>query len=191
MSWRHLLLGVLLPGALCLGGCADPEAGLQEFEGIGGDFTLVDPSGQPYSLSSHGGEVRLLFFGFTNCPDVCPITLTKLQQVHRLLGDRGKKIRILFVSVDPERDTPERLAAYLANLRIPVTGLTGTVEEVARVAAQYGAFFEKVALDSAAVYTVDHSTRTYLIDGEGRVRYIFRYEDNPERIAHLVRKLLP
>ncbi len=185
MKWA--CLGLLLVSL----GCSDSDAGLLDFQGIGGDFTLTDEQGQKFSLAEHRGQVYLLFFGFTHCPDVCPTTLVELQEVFQRLGGAGQDLQILFVSVDPERDTPELLASYLQPFDLPVIGLTGTVSQVEKVAQAYGAFFEKVALDSAAVYTMDHSTRSYLIDGEGKVRYIFRYKDEPERIAQIVRKLLP
>ncbi|MFK5956230.1 MAG: SCO family protein [Planctomycetota bacterium] len=183
------LLGLLL----CLGACSDPEDGLLEFDdiSIGGDFTLTTQNGEDYTLSEHDGEVRLLFFGFTHCPDVCPTTLLKLEKVYAKLGDAGKEVRTLFVSIDPERDTPEILGAYLASFHIPVTGLSGSVANIEKVIGAYAGWFERVDLDSAAVYTMDHSTRSYLIDREGKVRYIFSYDDGPERIAYIVRKLLP
>ena len=184
MKWA-CLVGLLF----CLG-CSDPDAGLLEFQNVGGDFTLTDHQGQNFSLADHRGQVFLLFFGFTHCPDICPTTLVKLKEVFQLLGDAGQHLQILFISVDPERDTPQQLASYLEPFHLPVIGLTGTEAQIEEVAQAYGAFFEKVNLDSAAVYTMDHSTRSYLIDGEGKVRYIFRYQDEPERIAQIVRKLL-
>ena len=169
------------------------EDGLLNFDdiSIGGDFTLTAQDGQPYTLSEHNGEVRLLFFGFTRCPDICPTTLLELQKVYAQLGGPGEEVKTLFVSIDPERDSPELLGAYLDSFDIPVLGLTGSVEEVQEVIDAYAGWFEKVEMDSAAVYTMDHSTRSYLLDREGKVRYIFSYEDGPERIAHIVRKLLP
>ena len=169
------------------------EDGLLNFDdiSIGGDFTLTAQDGQPYTLSDHDGEVRLLFFGFTHCPDICPTTLLELKKVYAQLGSSGEEVKTLFVSIDPERDTPEILGAYLGSFDLPVLGLTGSVEEVEQVIGAYAGWFERVDQDSAAVYTMDHSTRSYLLDREGKVRYIFSYDDGPERIAHIVRKLLP
>ncbi|MDA0666928.1 MAG: SCO family protein [Planctomycetota bacterium] len=194
LAWMGALaigLGMLIVVWLKIG--SSQEDGLLDFDdiSIGGDFTLIAQDGQPYTLSEHQGEVRLLFFGFTHCPDICPTTLLELNKVYAQLGGAGEEVTTLFVSVDPERDTPELLGDYLGSFDIPVVGLTGSVEEVEQVVSAYAGWFEKVALDSAAVYTMDHSTRSYLIDREGKVRYIFSYDDGPERIAHIVRKLLP
>lgn len=184
-------LGMLVVLWLKIG--SSQEDGLLDFDdiSIGGDFTLTAQEGQSYTLSEHQGEVRLLFFGFTHCPDICPTTLLELKKVYAQLGSAGEEVITLFVSIDPERDTPELLGDYLGSFDLPVVGLTGSVEEVQQVVNAYAGWFEKVDLDSAAVYTMDHSTRSYLIDREGKVRYIFSYEDSPERIAYIVRKLLP
>jgi len=184
-------LGMLVVLWLKIG--SGQEDGLLDFDdiSIGGDFTLTAQEGQSYTLSEHQGEVRLLFFGFTHCPDICPTTLLELKKVYAQLGSAGEEVTTLFVSIDPERDTPELLGDYLGSFDLPVVGLTGSVEEVQQVVNAYAGWFEKVDLDSAAVYTMDHSTRSYLIDREGKVRYIFSYEDGPERIAYIVRKLLP
>ncbi len=168
----------------------DPDAGLLRYEDFGGDFSLTDQRGEPFTLSETHGKVRLLFFGFTHCPDICPTTLAELNQALGLLGSKGEEVEVLFVSVDPERDTPERLEPYLAAFSLPVTGLTGSPAEVAAVAEAYGAHYDRVDLDSALGYTMDHSTYLYLLDREGVVRYLFRYEDPPERVAEVVRKLL-
>jgi len=181
-----LLLMIMGGGA----SCSDPEAGLLDYQDFGGDFTLTDDLGKPYSLRAHDGQVRLLFFGFTHCPDICPTTLNELRQVYETLGDGAQEVQTLFLSVDPERDTPERLHEYLAAFSMPVTGLTGTPQQIAGVAKAYGAHYERVDLDSALGYTMDHSTYLYLLDQKGSVRYLFRYGDTPERIAALVRKLL-
>lgn len=191
MNKKLLCAAVALVGLSSLSACGHKEDGLLEYPEFSGDFTLTADSGEPFRLSETHGKVRMLFFGFTHCPDICPTTLIEMQEVYRQLGDAGKEVETLFVSIDPERDTPELLHAYLNSFSIPVTGLTGSIEEVDAVVKQYASFYDKVPLDSAAVYTMDHSTRSYLIDQEGMVRYIFRYEDGPDRIAHMLRKLLP
>ena len=190
-AWLVTLgLGLLLLVLFWLKLGSNQEDGLLDFP-IGGDFTLTSDNGESYTLSDHQGEVRLLFFGFTHCPDVCPTTLLELKEVYAQLGSDGQEVETLFISIDPERDTPELLHDYLASFDLPVRGLTGSVEQVTEVIAAYAGWFDQVDLDSAAEYTMDHSTSSYLIDGEGKVRYIFSYEDGPERIAHIVRKLLP
>lgn len=191
MSRSLLCSSVLLWALLFLGACGHKEDGLLDYPEFSGDFTLTDDNGEPFSLSDTKGKVRLLFFGFTHCPDICPTTLVELQEVYRQLGKDAEEVTALFVSIDPERDTPELLHHYLASFSIPVIGLTGSIEQIDPVVKQFAAFYDKVLLDSAAVYTMDHSTRSYLIDQEGMVRYIFRYDDGPERIVHMLRKLLP
>ena len=191
IAWlMTLALGLVLLVLFWLKLGANQEDGLLDYP-IGGDFTLTADDGESYTLSDHQGEVRLLFFGFTHCPDVCPTTLLELKEVYAQLGSDGEEVETLFISIDPERDTPELLHEYLASFDLPVRGLTGSVEQVTEVIDAYAGWFDKVDLDSAAKYTMDHSTSSYLIDREGKVRYIFGYEDGPERIAHIVRKLLP
>jgi protein SCO1/2 len=185
------ILGLALLGLpLVLPSCGNKEEGLLRYEELGMDFLLTDDEGQEYRYSENQGQVRLLFFGFTHCPDICPTTLNDLTKAFEILGKEGQEVETLFVSIDPERDTPERLNQYLGAFPIPVTGLTGSQEDIAEVAKAYGAFYERLDLDSALGYTMDHSTYLYLIDREGVVRYLFRYEDPPERIAAVVDKLL-
>lgn len=189
-SFSALLGLALLALPLALASCGNKEEGLLRYEELGMDFLLTDDEGQEYRYSEHQGQVRLLFFGFTYCPDICPTTLNDLTKAVDILGEKGQEVETLFVSIDPERDTPERLNQYLGAFPIPVTGLTGSQEDIAEVAQAYGAFYERLDLDSALGYTMDHSTYLYLIDREGVVRYLFRYEDPPERIAAVVGKLL-
>ncbi len=154
---------------------------------LGGDFSLTDQHGHDYQLDQHRGQAVALFFGYTHCPDFCPLTLSKLAGAQALLN---RPLQVLFVTVDPERDDAEQLRAYLSSFDLPVTGLTGTPAQVAEVARRYAAGYQVHRADSTSNYTVDHSTRTYLIDGEGVVRYLFSQEDTPEQIAAVV-ALLP
>ena len=157
---------------------------------IGGDFALVDDRGETFRLADHRGEVFLLFFGYTTCPDFCPLTFSRLTQAYDLLGDQADQVTTLLLSVDPERDTPARLAEYLGFFDVQATGLTGTQEQIDEVVAAYAAFYEKVESESGAGALFGHSTYLYLIDGQGRVRYLFGHGESPERIASGVRLLL-
>lgn len=176
--------------ALLAVGCAPPGDGppregppvLDRYE-LGGDFELVDQRGEVFSLSARRGRPLLLFFGFTRCAASCPTTLSKLGEVMRRLP--APALEVLFVSVDPAHDTPERLAEHGAGYAYPLTGLTGTPEQVAAVARRYGTGFSP-----AADGGVDHSSRTYLIDAEGAVRFLFSEEDGVEEMAALIRQLL-
>ena len=155
---------------------------LQTFD-IGGDFELQAHTGQPFKLSDLRGRVVLLFFGYTYCPDVCPTTLSTMAQVQRLLGPDADRVTSLFVSIDPERDDAERLREYIGHFEARTIAVTGSKEQLDGVVKQYGAYYEKVASDSATSYTVDHTSRLYLIDTKGRLRYLFRYGDEPKVIA--------
>ena len=131
-----------------------------------------------------------LFFGYTSCPDFCPVTLSKLGTVRQLLGRRGAQVSTILVSVDPERDAPEKLASYPAYFDPQATGLTGTPEQIAAVAWKYGVTYQRNKAETAAGYLVDHSTYVFLLDGDHRIRYIFRHGDGPEQMARLIASLL-
>lgn len=158
---------------------------------IGGDFRLTDHDGQPFALESQRGKVILIFFGYSSCPDACPTTLSKLSRVSRLLGDDRSRMRTLYVSVDPERDTPAVLKADLASFSLDAIGLTGTKAEIDRVVQQYGAKYEVVPTpQSAARYTISHTTTVYALDGQGRVRRTFEYEASVDDIVEGIRTML-
>ena len=175
----------LLLGAVAAAGCTPkpPE--------IGGDFALTDQNGARFTLESQRGKVLLVFFGYTMCPDVCPTTLSKLSAVMRRLGDAKDQVRTLYISVDPERDTPEVLKADLALFSLDAVGLTGTRAEVDAVVKQFGASYEIVPTpESAAKYSVSHSTTLYLLDREGRVRQTFPYEATVDEVTAGIRAIL-
>jgi protein SCO1 len=158
---------------------------------VGGDFALTDHNGQRFELSSLRGKAVLIFFGYSSCPDACPTTLSKLSSVWRRLGSDAKRVKTLYVSVDPDRDTPAALKADLASFRVDALGLTGTKAEIDKVVAQYGARYEIIPTpDSAAQYTIAHSTTLYLLDGRGRVRLEFPYEATVDQITQGVRRVL-
>ncbi|MEZ5289018.1 MAG: SCO family protein [Vicinamibacterales bacterium] len=158
---------------------------------IGGDFQLTDDDGQPFTLASQRGRVILIFFGYSSCPDACPTTLSKLSTVARRLGDEASRVRTLYVSVDPERDTPPVLKADLASFSLDAVGLTGTKAEIDRVVEQYGAAYEVVPTPgSAAPYTISHTTAVYALDTQGRVRTTFAYEASVDEIVTGIRTIL-
>lgn len=156
---------------------------LQTFE-FGGDFVLIDDQGRPFDLADGRGRVHLLFFGFTMCPDVCPMTLSRIARAFNLLTpDERAEVVTLFATVDVDRDTPAVLANYLKGFPVPVVGLTGTRAQVDAVVGQYKASYEITPSDSAGGPLVSHSTYLYLIDRDGRLRHLFRLADSPELIA--------
>ena len=154
---------------------------------IGGPFTLTAHDGKRLSSADLKGQPFALFFGFTNCPDVCPTSMLELSETMKELGADADKIRFLFVTVDPERDTAAHLKEYLANFDTRITGLVGTPEEVALVAKAYRAYYEKVTTTSG--YTMNHTATIYLMGREGQLFGTLAYqEDAKSRLAKLRRK---
>ena len=139
------------------------------------DFTLTNQYGQKTSLSDYEGKVVLLYFGYVTCPDVCPTTLAEIKKVTDLLGDRADDVQTIMITVDPERDTVEIMAEYLAHFDPRFLGLIGTPDEIAQVATYYGVFFQKQESDSALGYLVDHTATVMLVDQDGYLRLIFPY----------------
>ena len=155
------------------------------------NFTLTDQFGQPRSLSDFKGKVVSLFFGFTHCPDICPTHLARQAEVMRLLGPQASEVAVLFVSLDPERDTPSALKIYMDAFDPRFIALTGTPEETAKVARQYKIFWQKTPLpDSALVYTIDHTTNSFVIDRTGHMRLIVPHEMSATDVAHDLQLLI-
>lgn len=156
---------------------------------FGRDFVLTDQNGKSFDTASLRGKLIFLFFGYTTCPDACPMALSKLARVNALLGEDGRRVQTVFVSVDPERDTVEKMREYLSYYTLPVVGLTGTVEEVASVAGDFGVYYARSETETAAGYLIDHTTLVYMIGPDGTLRYLSHPEDTPEVLAALVRKV--
>ncbi len=156
----------------------------------GGDFTLHSVHG-PLSLESLRGKVVLLYFGYTLCPDICPTSLALMSQgLSKMEPNELEQVQGVFVSVDPERDTVEHLETYSRFFHDNIRGVTGTPEEVAKVARMYGAAYRKVESDSAVGYIVDHSAYTYVIDQDGKLRGSLAHGTMPDVIVQTVRDLL-
>ena len=158
---------------------------------IGGDFTLTDQDGRPFALSSLKGRVVLIFFGYTMCPDACPTTLSKLSSAYgRLRDDERARVKAVYITVDPARDTPQVMKEHLAYFGVDAVGLTGTVEETAKVAAQFGAHFERSSESTAAGYLMSHTVSVFGLDAEGRTRLLIDYEAGVELVVKEIRALL-
>lgn len=158
---------------------------------IGGDFTLTDHNSSRFELASLRGKVVLVFFGYSMCPDVCPTTLSKLATVARRLGPESAQLKTLYITVDPDRDTPEVLKADLALFNLDALGLTGTRAELDSVVAKYGASYKIVPTpESAGKYSVSHSTTLYVLDKTGAVVLTFPYEATAEQIVEGITPLL-
>lgn len=154
------------------------------------DFQLTDHDGRPRTLKDFRGKAVVVFFGYTHCPDVCPTTLSEIAEAKRLLGPDGAKVQGVFVTVDPQRDTPEMLKAYMANFGPDFVALRGTPEQLAAVAKEYKVYYKKVDGKTPDSYTMDHSAGSYVYDPQGRVRLYTRYGTGPEALAADLKVLL-
>jgi protein SCO1/2 len=155
------------------------------------DFTLQTSDGSEFKLSQLRGKIVLLSFGYTFCPDVCPTTLVELSQVRARLGDAAKRVQTAFITLDPERDTPERLGIYTRAFDPTFIGLTGRAEQLAQVRTMYGVIAEKEAVaGTSAGYLMAHSAYIYVIDPEGRLRLLFPFGMSIEEMADDIKLLL-
>jgi protein SCO1/2 len=157
---------------------------------VGGPFTLTDQDGRRRSLSDFRGKLVLLYFGFTYCPDVCPTDLMSVGNLVRSFGPDGAQLQPVFVTLDPERDTREVLRAYAASFHPSFVSLSGTEDEIRRVATSYKVFFQKVWPPGTNTYFIDHSAYVFLLDGEGRFITLFPPGTPQERMAVMVREQL-
>lgn len=155
------------------------------------DFQLIDQNGANFRFSSLRGNLVLLFFGYTYCPDVCPITLAEFKQVKESLARQADKVRFVFITVDPQRDTPEGLAKHLRNFDPQFIGLTGDEEDLAKVWKQFGAYREIRQVEGSANYLVDHTARIYVLDADLNLVLTYPYDIGAkillEDVRHLVR----
>jgi protein SCO1/2 len=156
---------------------------------IGGPFTLVSQDGKPASDRDYLGSPHLVFFGFTHCPDVCPTKLFEISEMFRAMGDRGQKVRALFITVDPERDTPDVMKSYLSSFDPRIVGLTGDRAEVDRTVKAYRAYARKVPLKDGD-YTMEHTALVYLMDKDGNFVGSFNTEKPPAEAAQDIVKRL-
>lgn len=157
---------------------------------FGKPLSLTDHTGKLRNMNDFKGKVVVLFFGYTHCPDVCPTTMGDLKQTMKLLGDKANDVQVLFVTVDPERDTQEVLAQFVPGFDPRFIGLRGTVEEVAANLSEYKVYAAKVSEPGKSGYTMDHSAGLYVFDETGAPRIYLGYGEKPENIAHDLRLLL-
>lgn len=181
ISRRQTLLAL---GALLLAGCDKLTGAKPGFKGIditgaeyGKNLSLTDQAGKPRTLADFKGKVTVVFFGYTQCPDVCPTTMAELAQVKKALGADGEKVQGIFITVDPERDTPERLQAYMQGFDPSFIALRGTPEQTAAAAKDFRVYYAKVAGKTEGSYTMDHTAGSYIFDATGKLRLFTRYGD--------------
>ena len=183
----------LLSSLVWLAGCSDQPAAFKgsDISGtkLGQQWKLTDMNGQARDQSSFAGKVQLVFFGFAQCPDVCPTSLSELAEVMKLLGPDADRVQVLLVTVDPERDTPEILRKYISSFDSRFLGLTGTPEQVRLAASSFKAFYSKVPRPGGD-YTMDHSASFYLLDRKGEARVLLSNNAGAAAIAHDIKALL-
>ena len=154
------------------------------------DFSLTDQNGQQRSIKDYAGKVVVVFFGFTQCPDVCPTTMAELASIKKTLGADGDKLQAVFITVDPERDTPELLKAYMGNFDPTFVALRPTMAQLPDLAKSYKAYYKKVEGKTPGSYTMDHSAGSYVYDPKGQVRLYTRYGSPPEGLTGDIRQLI-
>lgn len=189
-----LMLAVLV--SLSLAACDKPAAkasfdntdvtGLQYAR----NFALTDFNGKPRTLADYKGKVVVVFFGYTQCPDVCPTTMAELASVMKELGPQADQVQVLFVTLDPERDTPELLKSYVPQFDKRFVGLYGTPEQTAAVAKEFKVFYTKVPGNAPGQYSIDHTAGSYVFDRDGKLRLFVRHGQGTAPLVHDIRQLL-
>ncbi|SCX73961.1 SCO family protein [Variovorax sp. EL159] len=190
---RALLLAGGNLAALLLVGC--DKALPTSFNGVditganyAQDFRLTDPDGRERTLADYKGKAVMIFFGFTQCPDVCPTALVRAAEIRRLLGTDGERLQVIFVTVDPERDSPVVLKAYTQAFDPSFIGLYGDLQKTSETAKDFKVFYKKVPTGSS--YTMDHSAFSYVFDPKGKIRLVLRHEQSAEECAQDLRQIL-
>ena len=202
---RRLAAAAAAMAALALAGC-DRAGGLAGESGgaprtpfkaidltganYGRELSLPDAEGRPRTLADFRGRVVVLFFGFVHCPDVCPTKLMEIAEARRLLGPDGERVQGIFVTVDPERDTPEVLRAYMAKFDPSFVALRGDADQTRQTAREFRVFYAKVPGPTPTSYTIDHTAGAYVIDAQGRLRLFMRHGSGATALAHDLRLLL-
>lgn len=157
---------------------------------FGKDFALTDHTGKPRTLADFRGKVVVMFFGYTRCPDVCPSTLAELKQVLGKLGDNANRVQVLFITVDPERDTQALLAQYVPAFDPGFLGLHGDLGATAKVAREFKVFYQKVPGSKPDNYTMDHTAASYVFDARGRLRLLVKHGSGGEALVQDIKTLL-
>jgi len=194
-SWFRLFSACALALSLVgLSACSEPKPAFKAVDITGADYAkelnLPDQNGQVRKLKDFSGKLVVVFFGYTQCPDVCPTTMQELAEVKHLLGPDGDKLQAVFVTVDPERDTTELLKAYVENFDASFVALRPTQEQLPAIAKEFKIYFKRVEGKTPTSYTMDHSAGSYTFDTQGRVRLFNRYGMGAQALADDFKLLL-
>jgi len=193
MQRRHVLQ-LALSAPVLAAGCGENKPQFASIDLTGADYgkqlQLPDTEGRMRSLQEFRGKAVVVFFGYTQCPDVCPATMAELAQARQLLGPDGARVQGIFVTVDPERDTPQVLKAYVANFGPDIVALRGTPEQTAAVAKEFKVFFRKVEGKAPGSYTMDHTAASFVFDPQGRLRLYTRYGIGAQALAGDLKQIL-
>ena len=194
MNFRSHLVALATLLLLCLNACNKPVEKFNNTDLTGldyaKDFALTDHNGKARALADFRGKAVVIFFGYTQCPDVCPTTMSEMALVMQQLGEQAKQVQVLFVTVDPERDTQALLATYVPSFSAQFLGLYGNKDATDKVAKEFKIFYQKVPGKTASSYTVDHTAGSYVFDKEGRIRLFLRHGQGAELITHDLKLLL-
>ncbi|WP_395405832.1 SCO family protein [Pseudoduganella sp. UC29_106] len=189
---KKLFAALLMLAALV--GCGEKQLKFENTDLTGLDyakgFALNDHTGKPVTLDSYKGKVVVLFFGFTQCPDVCPTTMAEMAGVMKELGPQADQVQVLFATLDPERDTKELLAQYVPSFDKRFVGLYGTPEQIAATAKEFKVFYQKVPGKTPDSYTIDHTAGSYVFDKQGKIRLFLRHGQGSAPITHDLKLLL-
>ena len=191
-----VLLGAAAAAVLTLAACkpAVPTAAFNSSDITGINyaqgFSLPDSTGKTRSLAEFKGKAVVVFFGYTHCPDVCPITLAELKEAKRLLGKDGEQVQGIFITLDPKRDTPKVLAEYVPAFDPSFIGLVGSEAQTAQAAKDFRVYYKANPSDSASQYTVDHTAASFVFDKQGRPRLYVRYNQGADKLAADLRQIL-
>jgi protein SCO1/2 len=188
----RLLGGLALTAAL-----AACDAGSQRFNSVditgaeyARDFSLTDHTGARRTLANYRGKLVVVFFGFTQCPDVCPTTLSDMAEVKKRLGKEGDAVQVIFITVDPERDTSPLLAQYVPGFDSSFVGLRGSAEETVAVAKEFKVFYQKVPGRTDTSYTIDHTAGSYVFDRDGKIRLFVRHGTSVDSLVADLKRLI-
>jgi len=198
LAIKFIAGGAILTGVTgifgLISGCTEAKPQFTSIDITGADyakdFALTDHNGQARSIKDFAGKVVVIFFGFTQCPDVCPTSMAELAEIKKTLGADGERLQGLFVSVDPERDTPEVLKAYMANFDPGFLALRPELDKLPQVAKDFKIFYKKVDGKTPGSYTLDHSAGSYVFDPQGRIRLYSRYGSGAPALAADIKLLL-